>query len=435
MRRLGLGWLVLLCACAKGATPCAAGATRCEGLCTDLVSNPEHCGACGAACETGDVCHGGMCRADCPAGLTECDGSCVDTSTSPTSCGGCGFECPGGAVCLSGECVETCPSPRIACDGACVDPQADRFHCGGCGTECGGGLLCSAGECAASCQDELRQCGEVCVDFLSDGRHCGECDHPCDPGNVCVGGACLLACPPGQTDCAGRCVDLTRDRQRCGACGNACLDGEYCEAGACVPTCSPGLTECDGACIDVDNDPENCGDCGNSCGGSGWACLGGTCRDIPLLTFAGVRTNLPIADLGGWEQCYVGTYNLNASLAGVVLAGCDGDNLMLACRLTGGDTLIAAAHAPRDDVLFDTGVGNVAHNANNVGWYYNNSYSWGFARQGDPLSRSSCDTNNTNPTERLCWHTGAGNLNGGWRCGSNTGLNGSVAYERLIYQY
>ena len=45
-----------------------------------------------------------------------------------------------------------------------------------------------------------------------------------------------------------------------------------------------------------------------------------------------------------------------------------------------GDTV--AAHAPRTDVLFDTGTGNVPHDANGVGWYYNGNWSWGFAPQG-----------------------------------------------------
>jgi len=85
------------------------------------------------------------------------------------------------------------------------------------------------------------------------------------------------------------------------------------------------------------------------------------------------------------------------------------------------------------DVTFDTGTGNTPHNANGVGWYYNDSYSWGFARQGDPISRSTCDIEGGNPESRLCWHTGGGNINGGWRCGSATDLNGSNAYERLIF--
>jgi hypothetical protein len=113
----------------------------------------------------------------------------------------------------------------------------------------------------------------------------------------------------------------------------------------------------------------------------------------------------------------------------------------MGCRQLGSSTLLVAAWAPRSDVLFDTGTGNVPHNANNVGWYYNSSYSWGFAPQGDVITRNSCDTtassfdgfSGADPTKRLCWHTGGGLINGGWRCGSNDSLNGNPSYERLVY--
>jgi hypothetical protein len=105
---------------------------------------------------------------------------------------------------------------------------------------------------------------------------------------------------------------------------------------------------------------------------------------------------------------------------------------MLACRQVGSDTFKLLAHAPREDVLFFTGTSNTAHDANGVGWYYSDSYSWGFAKQGDPLKRGSCDTESINPTQRLCWHTSNGNLSGGWRCGSATSLNGSATWERVV---
>ena len=88
----------------------------------------------------------------------------------------------------------------------------------------------------------------------------------------------------------------------------------------------------------------------------------------------------------------------------------------------------------RADVLFDVGNQNAGkHEANGVAWYYSDSYSWGFARGGDTVSRNSCDTANTNPQDRLCWHTSAGNINGGYRCGATTGLNNNAQWERLIF--
>ena len=35
---------------------------------------------------------------------------------------------------------------------------------------------------------------------------------------------------------------------------------------------------------------------------------------------------------------------------------------------------------------------------------------------------------------RLCWHTSGGNMYGGYRCGSNSGLNVSTAFERVVFQ-
>lgn len=110
------------------------------------------------------------------------------------------------------------------------------------------------------------------------------------------------------------------------------------------------------------------------------------------------------------------------------------NNLLLACRATGSSTLLTFAHAPRADVIFDTGTGNVTHNANGVGWYFNNSWSWGYAPAGQAVNRSSCDFGGTVPAERLCWHTGGGNISGGYRCGSTEGLNSSTAFQRIIYQ-
>jgi len=41
-------------------------------------------------------------------------------------------------------------------------------------------------------------------------------------------------------------------------------------------------------------------------------------------------------------------------------------------------------------VLFDTRESDIPHDANGVGWYYGDNESWGFAKQGDAITRSSC---------------------------------------------
>ncbi len=119
-----------------------------------------------------------------------------------------------------------------------------------------------------------------------------------------------------------------------------------------------------------------------------------------------------------------------------MLAACPGDHLMLGCKANiNSNVMIAAAEAPRADVLFDVGQANDGrHNANGTDWYYSPEYSWGFAPEGVGVSRNSCDTNNVRPEERLCWHTRNQSMNGGWRCGSRTGLNGDRTFVRTLWQ-
>jgi hypothetical protein len=157
-------------------------------------------------------------------------------------------------------------------------------------------------------------------------------------------------------------------------------------------------------------------------------------EDCPILYFPeGPQVDVPVEDLLGWELCDSRPYSSSTGLAlSSILAACDKTNLLLACRQTGSGILTVLAAAPRADVLFDTGTGNTPHNANGTGWYFNNDYSWGFADEGDPLSRSQCDTQSSNGALRLCWHTLQFNV-GGWRCGTTTGLNSSNAWEKLIY--
>ncbi|MFN8641788.1 MAG: hypothetical protein U0802_09080 [Candidatus Binatia bacterium] len=126
------------------------------------------------------------------------------------------------------------------------------------------------------------------------------------------------------------------------------------------------------------------------------------------LAYYGVQTNVPESSLSGWSLCYSDTYANSGTSLATILAACDGPNLLLACRPVGSPDLSVLAHAPRPDVIFDTGASNTPHDANGVGWYYNDNYSWGFAPQGEPISRSSCDTYNVGSDDRLCWRSEEG---------------------------
>jgi hypothetical protein len=160
---------------------------------------------------------------------------------------------------------------------------------------------------------------------------------------------------------------------------------------------------------------------------------GGPCAPCPLYTFSGILKDVPTTSLYGWSLCYQGTYFDNATIAAIT-AACDEANLLIACREVGSPNLHLAANAPRADVLFDTGTGNTPHVANGVGWYFNASYSWGFAPEGAAINRNSCDLNSpeTSSDERMCWHTVADSLATGYRCGSFQ--NPGDSYERLIFE-
>jgi hypothetical protein len=180
--------------------------------------------------------------------------------------------------------------------------------------------------------------------------------------------------------------------------------------------------------------------CGMKCSGNTPACISGKCAGLP--TFVGPKISFPESEISGWSLCYKDVYsNGGPSLTNTILAQCTQANLMLACRQTGMSTILVAAHAPRTDVIFATGSGNVGHDANGSTWYYDPNSSWGFALMGDPLDRldgdgnPQCDTSSAiNPAKRLCWNAGTGTLTAGWRCGSTQNLNASNQYERLIYQ-
>jgi cysteine-rich repeat protein len=187
---------------------------------------------------------------------------------------------------------------------------------------------------------------------------------------------------------------------------------------------------------EVNQPGEECDD-GNLVSGD---CCSDTCQlENCAFTFSGVMTNLPIASLAGWTQCYADSYgNFGTSLSSI-LGACTEANLLLACRTTGSPMLLVAANAPRADVIFDTGTSSTPHDANGVGWYYNGSYSWGFAPQGDPINRNACATvasptypGGPDPDKRLCWHTSSGTISSGWRCGNDDFLGNG--FDRLVFQ-
>ncbi len=84
---------------------CEDGQLACDGICEDVSTSVQHCGACGNMCGLGSACSGGECI--CLNTQTWCGpGQCVNLETSRSHCGECGKTCVGVEYCLDGECVD-----------------------------------------------------------------------------------------------------------------------------------------------------------------------------------------------------------------------------------------------------------------------------------------------------------------------------------------
>lgn len=130
---------------------------ECQGLCVDVMVSSAHCGACGNACQAGEVCVAGSCKIACPGGQVECGGLCFATSNDPRHCGSCEAVCKPGEVCGDGQCSSSCPTGQTNCGGSCADTRSDAKHCGVCGTACGPNDECVEGKCLIACRTQLNQ--------------------------------------------------------------------------------------------------------------------------------------------------------------------------------------------------------------------------------------------------------------------------------------
>lgn len=83
---------------------CSATEEYCDGQCTDVLSNTDHCGSCGFGCSDGASCVNGICK--CASGDIRCDGRCIDPTSNDDHCFECGQACPDGEMCENSVCVE-----------------------------------------------------------------------------------------------------------------------------------------------------------------------------------------------------------------------------------------------------------------------------------------------------------------------------------------
>jgi hypothetical protein len=295
------------CSASTLGAPCIgphAGDSRCcpGNVCSNLYLDHDNCGTCGTVCGASEWCDYGQCRPvptcgaansgdGCPAdggtiGVC-CGGACTNIATDSNNCGQCGAACPAGQVCMGSYCAlpdggylgcgngQNCPSGTVCNGNTCLRPGCDP---GGSGEACAfgtgfgqQGYLVRAGKC----------CGGDCVDLTQDPENCGQCGTACTTGpQICVGsifGAAESACLPQlSTNCF-----MCQANQVCvnGFCQMAtCQDfsGGICvaQSGSIGSCCPQGFSS---TCIDVASDPMNCGGCGVSCGGG--TCTNGVCSN------------------------------------------------------------------------------------------------------------------------------------------------------------
>ncbi|MFO7593523.1 MAG: hypothetical protein R6X15_05695 [Pseudomonadota bacterium] len=151
-------------------------------------------------------------------------------------------------------------------------------------------------------------------------------------------------------------------------------------------------------------------------------------------------TNVATADLQnrGWSECFSATYDDGDTLFSEALGACNGSEMMMACRQTGSGTLTVGAWNLRHKIITDTGTDTTTTNdMSGVSWYYNRDTSWGFAPLGSDVNKVPCDTSTVDGEQRLCWNgntVGDNTFDGGFRCGTTTGLDASTTWERVLLE-
>ena len=444
------------CACKQGDTQ----------LCYPGDPATKDIGACKSGSQTCDVngawgdCIGAVTPANekCDALDNDCNGAADDLPNLKCGVGACNVEVPACANGAPNTCVPGMPTVEV-CDG--IDNNCNQLVDE---TFAEQGMACDSGQLGA-CQAGTMQCltnmgvtAPTCVAKLMPGSEmCDGVDNDCNgavddnipgTGTDCVTGE-QGVCGPGTIQCQNGTVDcfsnVVASNEKCDGLDNDCngaVDdlpgaGMACSTGL-LGVCASGINGCVNGTLQCVQQvqaaaTDTCGDnLDNNCNG--------TVDEGCLNQFSGVATNVPIASLTGWTQCYLDNYGSSGALLSTIQTQCNKAKLLLGCRLTGSSTLNVAAWAPRADVLFDTGTTQTPHNANGVGWYYSGSYSWGFAPQGSVINRNSCDIvdSQTYPgggavdgDKRICWHTSANALSTGWRCGKPDFLG--ATYERIVF--
>jgi hypothetical protein len=206
-----------------------------NGCEVNINTNIDNCGSCGAMCTIANGtgrCEGTCRVGTCNPGFADCDGSAtngceVNTNTSATHCGGCGMACPSGQLCVAGVCTPSsmCTAPRRMCLGVCVDVTNNRENCGACGVVCNvrsnATNNCVSSTCSLTCNPGFGNCNSVetdgCESPLNTITNCLRCGAACPaaPANataICGGKGCGFVCNAGYVQMGAACVAIPAPR-------------------------------------------------------------------------------------------------------------------------------------------------------------------------------------------------------------------------------
>ena len=178
------------CGSSSSADECSASERFCDGTCTNVTKNQDHCGDCSTRCSLANsaaVCTDSQCSiGQCNSGWADCNDAGADgcersVSSDVLNCGACGNVCPSGehstATCIGGQCGLACEGNFADCDkapenGCEMNLLSSPSNCGACGKSCNSaaGEICVQGSCAQrpSCQNlDTTGCrGENCCNAI-----------------------------------------------------------------------------------------------------------------------------------------------------------------------------------------------------------------------------------------------------------------------------
>jgi hypothetical protein len=215
------------------ATTCTAPEVLCNGVCVDLNTDVNNCGACGKGCPSGQPCTNGLCTT-----TTSCTNGVKDGTETDVDCGGPSCPpCAAGKACLVGSDCQT----NVCTAGICADfctgvvcPPQDQCHLAG---------ICDPA--TGQCSNPVAPNGTAC----NDGNAYTQTD-TCQNG-VCTGSNPVTCTALDQCHVAGTCDPTT------GMCANPAAPNDTactvngtpgtCQSGICLTTCSlEGEMRCQG---------------------------------------------------------------------------------------------------------------------------------------------------------------------------------------------